>query len=54
MKRFALLALPLAITACGDNNDENRPIDAGILAIVDVVEVEGDIVYRKEEEVASR
>ncbi|HMX62671.1 MAG TPA: EutN/CcmL family microcompartment protein [Candidatus Sumerlaeota bacterium] len=35
-------------------NLKNRPIDAGVLAIVDAVEVEGDIIYRKEEEAAAR
>lgn len=31
---------------------KNRPIDAGILAIVDIVEIEGKIIYRKEDELA--
>lgn len=29
-------------------NVKNRPIDAAILAIVDSVEIEGELVYRKE------
>ena len=40
MKRFALLAVPLALAACGDN-DENRPLDAAIT--IDGPSIDGGI-----------
>ena len=30
MKHFALLALPLAMVACGDNQGVERPVDGAI------------------------
>lgn len=45
MKRFALLALPLAIVACGDNNDENRPIDAAVdTAVIDTAVIDTPLI----------
>jgi hypothetical protein len=40
MKRFALLALPLTLVACGDNNDENKidatPADSQTVDVADI------------------